>query len=69
MKAILIALAIPGVPFLLTVLTPLATFSVTEIEILVPCIGLILLWEIIISLGEEPGAGLPPAQVTETFCR
>lgn len=55
LKAILIAIAIPGVIFLLTVLTPLANFSVTGINILAPFMIPILLWEIIISFGEEPG--------------
>ena len=55
LKVILIAIAIPGVIFLLTVFTPLANFSVTGINILAPFIIPILLWEIIISFGEEPG--------------
>ncbi len=55
LKATIIAIAIPGVIFLLTVLTPLANFSVTGINILTPFIIPILLWEIIISFGEEPG--------------
>ena len=44
LKAILIAIAIPGVIFLLTLLTPLANFSVTGINILSPLIIPILLW-------------------------
>ncbi|MBT2581639.1 CPBP family intramembrane glutamic endopeptidase [Planococcus sp. ISL-109] len=55
LKAGLIAVLIPGVIFLLTVLTPFANFSVTGFSVLAPFILLILLWEIVISFGEEPG--------------
>ena len=55
LKAVVIAVAIASVPFLLIVLTPLANFNIRDINILIPFIIPVLLWEIINSFGEEPG--------------
>lgn len=55
LNAVLIALAIAGVAFLLVALTPLANFDSSGLFVLAPFIPLILLWEILISFGEEPG--------------
>ena len=50
-----VAITIPGIPFLIAVLTPLGEISFLGFDTLLPFALPILLWEIMISFGEEPG--------------
>lgn len=55
LNAVLIAVAIAVIPLLLVILTPLGEFDSSSLVMLAPFILPILLWELLISFGEEPG--------------
>ena len=55
LQAIGLAVAVAAVPFVLALLTPLATINLTGLLSLAPFLLPILLWEVLHSFGEEPG--------------